>query len=125
MTGPAGREPLRTRPCAGLEEATLFTTDPFMFSGHEALAFRDLRMRARLTRYGTDCYAYALLAAGHVDLVIESSLKAYDVGGLIPVIEQAGGIITDWDGGRAEMGGRVIAAGSRAVYDEAMALLKA
>ncbi|MNV99766.1 Inositol monophosphatase family protein [compost metagenome] len=77
----------------------------------------------RLFRYGCDCYAYALLAAGHVDLVVENSLQPYDVGALIPIIEQAGGIITTWDGGRPENGGNIIAAGSKAVYEQAMALL--
>jgi myo-inositol-1(or 4)-monophosphatase len=123
MTGPAGREPLRTRPCAGLEEATLFTTDPFLFSGHEALAFRDLRMRARLTRYGTDCYAYALLALGHVDLVIESGLAAYDIAAHVPIVEAAGGRVTDWQGGDCRWGGRVLAAGSAEVHAAALNIL--
>ncbi len=74
-------------------------------------------------RYGVDCYAYALLAAGNVDLVVESGLKPYDVGALIPLVEQAGGIVTTWDGGRPENGGNIIAAGSRAVYEQAMELL--
>ncbi|MOA03879.1 Histidinol-phosphatase [compost metagenome] len=79
--------------------------------------------QVRLFRYGVDCYAYCLLAAGHVDLVIESGLKPYDVGALIPVIEQAGGIMTTWDGGRPENGGRILAAGSKAVHEQALAIL--
>jgi myo-inositol-1(or 4)-monophosphatase len=86
--------------------------------------YREIESQVRLFRYGTDCYAYALLAAGHIDLVIENSLKPYDVGGIIPVIEKAGGIITTWDGGRPENGGSIIAAGSRAVYDQAVAVLR-
>lgn len=122
--GPEGERVLETRACAGLSDAVMFTTSPHIFVDGDRQRYEAVQDKVRLFRYGVDCYAYALLAAGHVDLVIETSLKAYDVGGLIPVIEQAGGIITDWDGGRAEMGGRVIAAGSRAVYDEAMAILR-
>lgn len=122
--GPEGERVLKTRACAGLPDAVMFTTSPHIFVDGDRQRYEAVQDKVRLFRYGVDCYAYALLAAGHVDLVIETSLKAYDVGGLIPVIEQAGGIITDWDGGRAEMGGRVIAAGSRAVYDEAMAILR-
>lgn len=124
-SGPEGGRVLATRACAGLADAIMFTTSPHIFVDGDRQRYEAVQDKVRLFRYGVDCYAYALLAAGHVDLVIESSLKAYDVGGLIPVIEQAGGIITDWDGGRAEMGGRIIAAGSRAVYDEAMAILRA
>lgn len=123
-SGPEGRRVLSTRACERLSDAIMFTTSPHIFDATDRPRYDAVQDKVRLFRYGVDCYAYALLAAGHVDLVVESALKAYDVGGLIPVIEQAGGIITDWDGGRAEMGGRVIAAGSRAVYDEAMALLR-
>ena len=104
---------------------TTNTTTPALFLGGRRESYNRLEASVRLSRYGTDCYAYAMLAAGHIDLVVECGLKPYDVGGLIPVIEQAGGIITAWDGGPAEMGGEIIAAGSRKVYDEAMALLKA
>ncbi len=123
MTGPGGRVPLCTRPCAGLEEATLFTTDPFLFSGPEALAFRDLRNRVRLARYGTDCYAYALLALGHIDLVVESGLAAYDVAAHVPIIEAAGGRVTDWQGGDCRWGGRVLAAGAAEVHAAALQIL--
>lgn len=82
-----------------------------------------MRAKVQLTRYGVDCYAYALLAAGFVDLVIETGLKPYDVGALIPIIEQAGGIITTWEGERPEAGGKIIAASSAAVYEQARAIL--
>ena len=85
--------------------------------------FDTVEKRARLSRYGCDCYAFALLAAGHIDLVIEAGLKPYDVGGLIPLIEQAGGIMTNWDGGPAEMGGEVIAAGDPALHAQVLELL--
>ncbi|UNK38743.1 histidinol-phosphatase [Shinella sp. H4-D48] len=122
--GPDGSKTLATRSCPSLADAIMFTTSPHLFTGGGRDRFEAVQEKVRLFRYGVDCYAYALLAAGHVDLVVECGLKPYDVGGLIPVIEQAGGIITAWDGGPAERGGEIIAAGSRAVYDEAIALLQ-
>ncbi|SIQ15131.1 histidinol-phosphatase, inositol monophosphatase family [Rhizobium sp. RU35A] len=121
--GPDGERQIRTRDCGSLSDAILFTTSPHIFEAEALARYRAVEEKVRLFRYGVDCYAYALLAAGHVDLVIENSLKPYDVGALIPLIEQAGGIITTWDGGRPEQGGDIIAAGSRAVYEEARALL--
>jgi len=122
--GPDGGKVLSTRPCERLSDAILFTTSPHLFTEGRKARFEAVQDQVRLFRYGCDCYAYALLAAGHIDLVVECGLKPYDVGGLIPVIEQAGGVITTWDGGPAENGGEIIAAGSRKVYEEAMALLK-
>lgn len=121
--GPDGARRISTRDCGTLDEAILFTTAPEIFVGEEVEKFANVSKKARLTRYGVDCYAYALLAAGHVDLVVESSLKPYDVGALIPLIEQAGGVITTWDGGRPENGGRIVAAGSKAVHAQALELL--
>jgi histidinol phosphatase-like enzyme (inositol monophosphatase family) len=123
MTGPSGRRPLCTRPCGGLETATVFTTDPFMFTAAEAEAFGAIRQRARLTRYGTDCYAYALLAMGLVDLVIEAGLAAYDIAAHVPIIEAAGGRVTDWQGHCCRWGGRVLAAGSVEVHAAALGIL--
>ncbi len=123
--GPEGARIITTRACKELSEATLFTTSPHIFTAAQRPRYQEIESKVRLFRYGTDCYAYALLAAGHIDLVVESELKPYDVGGIIPVIEQAGGIITTWDGGPAEMGGEIIAAGSREIHEQAMALLKA
>ena len=99
---------------ACLENAILFTTSPHLFKDWEVerFAIGGARTRSSSSATACDCYAYALLAAGHVDLVIETVLKPYDVGALIPIIEQAGGIITTWDGGRPEAGGSIIAAGS-------------
>jgi histidinol phosphatase-like enzyme (inositol monophosphatase family) len=121
--GPDGEKVLKTSDCESLKNPILFTTSPHIFEGREAERYRLVEAQSRLFRYGTDCYAYALLAAGHVDLVVECSLKPYDVGGLIPVIEQAGGIITTWDGGRPEMGGSIIAAATPALHAEVMAIL--
>lgn len=122
-TGPAGRTALKTRPCAGLAEASLFTTDPFFFTEPERAAFDTVRRRVRMVRYGTDCYAYALLAAGLVDLVVEAGLEPYDIAALIPVITAAGGIVTDWQGGDCRWGGRVVAACSAELHAEALEIL--
>lgn len=103
----------------------MFTTSPHLFAGAKESAYRSVEARVNLYRYGCDCYAYTLVAAGYADLVIESGLKAYDIGGLIRIIEAAGGFVTDWQGGRPEQGGDIIAAGSSAVHKEAMALLNA
>jgi myo-inositol-1(or 4)-monophosphatase len=112
--------PLHARACAGLGEAILSTTDPFLFEGVESEAFARARGAAKLTRYGYDCYAYAMLAAGHIDCVIESGLQVYDIAALIPIITGAGGGVCAWDGGDASAGGRVLAWGDASVRDEAL-----
>lgn len=119
----ADRVRLKTRACSRLEDAVLFTTFPEVGSEQEFAAFERVKAQAKLTRYGIDCYAYALLAAGHVDLVIEAGLQAYDVQALIPVIEAAGGKITSWDGGDCQNGGQVLAAGDPALHGLAMETL--
>ncbi len=111
------------RQVPGLASATLMTTSPHLFEGEEAEAFARVEAQVRLSRYGCDCYAYCMLASGHVDLVIESGLKPYDIVALIPIIEGAGGIVTSWDGGSAAGGGRVIAAASEALHQAALRLL--
>ena len=121
--GPDGERQISVRDCGALNDATLFTTSPHIFTGEDLAKYRSVEEKVRLFRYGCDCYAYALLAAGHIDIVVENNLKPYDIGALIPLIEQAGGIVTTWDGGRPEGGGDILAAGSKAVHDEAMALL--
>jgi histidinol phosphatase-like enzyme (inositol monophosphatase family) len=118
-----GRADLRTRAMGRLEGALLSTTDPDLFAPQERVAFDAVRARCQLTRLGCDCYAYAMVAAGHIDLVIESGLKPYDILALIPIIEGAGGVVTDWRGAPAFAGGQVVAAGSAAVHAEALALL--
>ena len=117
---------LRTRPCASLAEATISTTSPALIRDAADLeAFRRVEARTRLSRYGGDCYAYCALAAGFVDLVIETNLKPYDVVALAPIIEGAGGVITTWEGEEVSKGGRILAAGDRRAYDEALNLLTA
>ncbi len=96
---------IKTRPCASLAQAVLTTTAPDMFAAPaEAARFDALKSRARMTRYGGDCYGYCLLAAGFVDLIVESGLKSYDIAPLIPIIEGAGGVVTTWEGGPAAEG---------------------
>lgn len=124
VDGPLGQQALRARPARPLSEAILFTTFPEVGTAEEGAAFRRVATRARLTRYGTDCYAYALLAAGQIDLVIEAGLQPYDVMAPIAVIEAAGGVVTDWQGNPAHQGGRILAASSPALHAEAMALLQ-
>jgi myo-inositol-1(or 4)-monophosphatase len=115
---------LRVRPCEALSAATLMTTHPALLAEGTLDAFRRVETQVRLSRYGGDCYAYCMLAAGHVDLVIESGLNPYDIVALIPIVEGAGGIITTWDGRPATKGGAIIAAGDRRTHEAALALLK-
>jgi myo-inositol-1(or 4)-monophosphatase len=120
----AGEErPIASSDCRGLAEARLSTTDPFLFAGAEAEGFERLRARARLTRYGLDAYGYARLADGTIDLVVESGLKPHDYNALAPVVRGAGGVIGNWRGGDDISGGDLVAAATRALFDEAVAVL--
>ena len=125
LIGPQGRRALKTRAARPLSEAILFTTFPEVGTLAERASFDRVKAGAKLTRYGTDCYAYGLVAAGQVDLVIEAGLQAYDVQGPIAVIEAAGGVVTNWEGGKAHMGGRILAAANATIHAEALALLNA
>ena len=86
--------------------------------------FRRVEKTVRLSRYGGDCYAYCMLAAGHIDLVIETELKPYDIIPLIPIVAGAGGIVTSWDGGPAALGGRVVVSGDARVHEAALKMLQ-
>ena len=121
--GPAGERTLRVKRCADMSEALLMTTSPLLMNEADREIYRKAERAVRLSRYGGDCYAYCMLAAGHVDLVIETELKPYDIMPLIPIIAGAGGIVTDWDGGSPTAGGRVIAAGDRRVHEAALVAL--
>ena len=122
--GDSAARRLRTRSCPRIEDAVLSTTHPDLFdAGSEMQGFLRLKARARMTRYGGDCYAYCLLAAGHVDLVVEAGLKPHDVVALVPIIERAGGRITTWDGKPAVAGGRIVAAGDPVLHERAMKVL--
>ncbi|MFD1882822.1 inositol monophosphatase family protein [Paracoccus pacificus] len=124
MVGPHGTRPLRTRQSPGIAQATMLSTFPEIGTSEEHAAFRRVADRVRLVRYGLDCYGYALLAAGQVDLVIEAGLQPYDVAAPIAVIEAAGGIVTDWQGGPAKDGGRLLAAADAAIHASALELLR-
>lgn len=119
-----GRD-IRVRGCATLADATLSTTDPDLFDHDgERDAFAELARRVRLKRYGYDCYAYTMVAAGFIDLVVEAGLAPYDVQAIIPLVKGAGGIVTDWQGGPADDGGQIIAAGDARVHEQALAILR-
>jgi len=122
-TGPMGSHPLRTRAARPVDEAVLLSTFPEIGTPSEHAAFRRVADRVRLVRYGMDCYGYALLAAGHVDLVIEAGLQAYDVQAPIAVITAAGGLVTDWQGDLCTEGGQVLAAANTDIHAAALALL--
>lgn len=121
-----GERPLRTRACAELAAATIATTDPeAWFDEAERAAWSSLRAASRLARLGCDAYAYAMVAAGTIDVVVEAGLKPWDVAATIPVVEGAGGAVTDWRGApNADRGGQVVIAGDRACLAQALARLR-
>lgn len=123
MHGPRGSRRLAARAGRPLSESILFTTFPEIGSEVERAAFEAVARRVRLTRYGVDCYAYALVACGQIDLVIEAGLQPYDVQAPIAVIKAAGGIVTDWQGGPAHHGGRVLAAAAPEQHAMALEIL--
>ncbi len=123
--GPSGDRKLSVRRCASLAEATLFTTSPRLMKDHDRERFSHVESQVRLSRYGGDCYAYCMLAAGHLDLIIETELKPYDVAALVPIVTGAGGIITTWEGAPAQNGGRIVVAGDRRVHEGALKILQA
>lgn len=118
--------PLKVRPCPKLTDAVISTTDPeACFNGAELGAWTQVRAASRLARLGLDAYAYAMVAAGTMDMVIEAGLKSWDIEAAIPVIEGAGGIITDWRGGPVgQAGGQVVMAGDPACLEEALVALR-
>jgi histidinol phosphatase-like enzyme (inositol monophosphatase family) len=122
LAGGSERE-IATSGCPRLAEARLSTTDPFLFCETESEGFERLRRAARLTRYGWDGYAYARLAAGSLDLVVESGLKPHDYLALVPLIRAAGGAVANWNGGTDLSDGRIVAAASRALLEDAIAFL--
>ncbi|WP_319568127.1 histidinol-phosphatase [Cohaesibacter marisflavi] len=121
--GPDGKRPVKTRSCKAIGDATLFTTAPDIFAPDELKAFQRVEDAVRLSRYGVDCYAYCMLAIGMVDLVIEAALKPVDIAPLIPLIEGAGGVVTNWQGGSAFDGGQVVATGDPDLHQSVLDLL--
>jgi len=118
-------KPISVRKCGNLSNATLATTDPALFTLAERPAFDAVLADSKLVRYGLDCYAYAVVAAGHMDLVVESGLEPYDMMALIPVVRGAGGIATNWEGGNPGDCGRLLVAGDATVHAEVCAILEA
>lgn len=115
---------LRTSATERIGNALMCCTAPDMFSADDEIRkFTAISERTRLTRFGTDCYGYAMLAMGQVDLVVEASLKPYDIQALMPLVRAAGGVVTNWQGGDCQHGGQVIAAANPVLHEQALALL--
>jgi len=121
--GPAGERELHVRPCAKLADAMLFTTSPQLMNADDRAAFGRVEAAVKLSRYGGDCYGYCMLAAGLIDLIIETELKPHDVMALIPIVTGAGGVMTTWENGPPQSAGRIVAAGDRRVHAAALELL--
>jgi histidinol phosphatase-like enzyme (inositol monophosphatase family) len=118
------RTPLHVRSCPDLSQAVLCTTHPeAYFTSSEREAFRRVQRGVRMTRFGGDCYIFGVLALGFIDLIVESSFHRWDISALIPIVEGAGGIITNWQGGTCAAGGQILAAGDARVHAQAMRLL--
>lgn len=122
--GRSDEKQITTRPCPRLGDAILTTTSPDLFaSGEDKARFDALSETVRMRWFGGDCYAYCLLAAGHIDLVVESGLSAHDIDPLIPIIESAGGCITNWSGEPASGGGQAVACGDPKLHEEVLKVL--
>ena len=117
------RQPIRCSDTTSLQDSLLCITSPDIYRGRWPL-YEQLTNAVASTRYGTDCYGYAMLACGHVDLVIEPDLAPYDIQALIPLVEAAGGVVTDWSGAAVAGGGDVIAAANTELHLQAMALIR-
>ena len=124
LVNAAGERPLSVRACPDLDQAMIATTEPLLFKGAEAEAWNRLRASVRLARLGCDAYAYAMVAMGSLDLVVETGLKAWDIEAAVPVLAGAGGFVTDWRGADIGVdGGQMLIGGDRALVDQAVALL--
>ncbi len=122
--GPEGEKQISTRACPQLGDAILSSTSPDLFAtAGDEQRFDVLSEKVRMRWFGGDCYAYCLLAAGHIDLVVESGLSVHDIAPLIPIIERAGGCITSWDGGKASDGGHAVACGDPALHEAVLKVL--
>jgi len=124
FSGPFGEKNLGVSKVKELRKAVLFSTYPEIGSKTELEGFKQVAKYCKLTRYGLDCYAYGLLALGHIDIIVEAGLKAYDVQAPIAVIKAAGGNVTNWIGGPAEEGGRVLATCNSQLHSKALNILK-
>ncbi|MGA7325505.1 MAG: histidinol-phosphatase [Rhodomicrobium sp.] len=122
--GPKGLQRCKTRACPNLSEAFLTATAPDMFDGEDEVRFNRLAAAVRMRRFGGDCYAYCMLALGHIDIVAEAKLKPFDIIPLLPIVEKAGGSVSNWDGGEDLSGGRCIAVGDAALKGAALSHLR-
>jgi myo-inositol-1(or 4)-monophosphatase len=122
--GPAGNRDISVRDCASLSDAVLYTTSPLLMNEADRAIFRKVENAAKLSRYGGDCYAYCMLAAGQIDLIVETEIKPHDIVALIPIVNGAGGIITTWENEPAQAGGRIVVAGDERVHKAALEMLK-
>ena len=111
------------RRCASLKEATSYTTSPLLMNAADRAAFARVEAAVRLTRYGGDCYSYCMLAAGHLDLVVETELKPYDIAAMIPIVTGAGGVVTTWDGNPRKAAAASSPPAIARVHEAAMRLL--
>jgi histidinol phosphatase-like enzyme (inositol monophosphatase family) len=126
MDHAGSRRPLATSGATDLTDAAMYSTHPDMFARPwERAAFERLARPARVQRFGGDCYLYCLLAAGHVDLVVEAGLQPYDIIPLIPIVQAAGGVITGPDGEVPTSGGFVIASATRELHDQVLDIVTA
>lgn len=121
--GPGGARALNASRTTALADAVLFTTTPALFTGAARQRYDALEARVRLARYGADCYAFAMVAAGNIDIAVDAGLQSYDIAALVPIIEKAGGIVTTFEGGRPEQGGDIIAAATPELHAAACRIL--
>lgn len=113
----------QTRTCPELSEAFLTASSPDMFEGNDAVCFARLARAVKMCRFGGDCYAYCMLALGHIDIVAEAKLRPFDIAPLIPIVEKAGGIVKSWDGGSALSGGSCAACGDPSLLPQVISRL--
>ncbi len=115
---------IKVRSVTDIEQATLLSTGlDFFPEEYERVLFEKVQQRAKLTRFSYDCYGYCMLASGQVDLVVEAGLNIYDIAALIPIVENAGGIVTNWTGGDPSQGGQILASGCEALHEKALKVL--
>ena len=124
LRAPSGTRKLKTRDPGGLANASLTSTHPSMFEGDLWIHYQALQNAVRQNGYGGDCYAYGLVALGTHDIVAEDQLSAYDIQAIIPIIEAAGGVVTSFDGGPADLGGSALACGNKTVHEAALEILR-
>lgn len=120
---PDGRERLQSSRCTAIEKARLASTHPGLFAESDRSAYDRLAGACLLDRYGGDCYNYAMLASGFVDVVAEAGLKPFDIVPLVPILEHAGCVVTNWNGESVIGGGNVVAAATPELHERALALL--